>query len=80
MMAISLILISAKRSALSFLPCLCFLLGTLGFSGGIYGKHLLALNTGIITPAGGMVTALGWLLLAVLGISYKLTSNSPSFR
>ncbi len=79
-MAIGLILASAKRSFLSLLPSLCFLLGTIGFSGGIYGKHLLALNTGMITPAGGMVTALGWILLALLGISYKLNSNNSAFR
>ena len=78
--AIGLILASAKRSYLSLFPSLCFLLGTLGFSGGIYGKHLLALNTGMITPAGGMVTALGWILLALLGISYKLNSNHSTFR
>ncbi len=80
MIAIGLILASAKRSFLSLLPSLCFLLGTIGFSGGIYGKHLLALNTGMITPAGGMVTALGWILLALLGISYKLNSNNSAFR
>ena len=51
-----------KKRAL--IPALLFMAATLAFSGGIYGKHLLGLTTGAITPAGGFLMALGWLSLA----------------
>lgn len=54
-----------KKRAL--IPALLFLLAIFAFSGGIYGKHLLGLATGAITPAGGFLMTLGWLSLAHLG-------------
>jgi uncharacterized membrane protein YgdD (TMEM256/DUF423 family) len=56
---------------LSLLPSLFFLLAIFAFSGGIYGKHLLDLSTGAITPTGGFMMALGWLSLAHVGWRYQ---------
>jgi len=52
---------------LSLLPSIFFLLAIFAFSGGIYGKHLLGIATGAITPTGGFLMALGWLSLAHYG-------------
>ncbi len=52
---------------LSLLPSTFFLLAIFAFSGGIYGKHLLGIATGAITPTGGFLMALGWLSLAHYG-------------
>ncbi len=78
MMVLALILAGTGQRLVQMLPCLCFLLGTLAFSGGIYGKHLLELSTGAITPAGGIIMALGWILLAIQGVRRRTqNSNNP---
>lgn len=78
MMVLSLILAGTGQRLVQLLPCLCFLLGTLAFSGGIYGKHLLELSTGAITPVGGVIMALGWILLAIQGVRRRTqSSNNP---
>lgn len=70
LMVLSLLLAGKSPRFFLLSPACCFLLGTLAFSGGIYGKHLLMLNTGVITPAGGIIMAAGWLLIAVSGLGY----------
>ncbi|MBB1486511.1 DUF423 domain-containing protein [Oceanospirillum sediminis] len=76
---ISLILAGKSPRFIHILPAWCFTLGIIAFSGGIYGKHLMALNTGMITPAGGLITALGWILLAVSGLGYIQRSRQSGF-
>jgi uncharacterized membrane protein YgdD (TMEM256/DUF423 family) len=44
---------------------LCFALGVLLFSGGLYARALLGLDLGALVPAGGMAFLAGWLLLFV---------------
>lgn len=51
-----------KKRAL--IPAVLFFAAIIAFCGGIYGKHLLGLATGAITPTGGFLMALGWLTLA----------------
>lgn len=77
-MVLALILAGTGQRLIQFLPCLCFLLGTLAFSGGIYGKHLLELSTGALTPVGGIIMALGWILLAIQGLRRRTQRpNNP---
>ena len=40
-----------------------FVLGLLFFCGGIYGKHLGGLPVGSVTPFGGVMLMIGWLML-----------------
>ena len=46
-------------------PCrACFALGSLAFCAGVWLRALTDTSLGPITPAGGMVLLLGWVLLA----------------
>ena len=42
-----------------------FVLGLLGFCGGIYGKHLGGLAVGGVVPFGGVMLMIGWAMLMV---------------
>ncbi|SKA28043.1 Uncharacterized membrane protein YgdD, TMEM256/DUF423 family [Oceanospirillum multiglobuliferum] len=66
-MVVALLLAARSTRRWRYLPASCFALAILSFSGGIYAKHLLDIATGSLTPTGGVLMALGWLLLARLG-------------
>lgn len=43
----------------------CWALGVVGFSGSLYVMALAGLSVGIVTPIGGMLLMLGWVMLAI---------------
>ncbi|MGO2241658.1 MAG: DUF423 domain-containing protein [Halomonas sp.] len=43
----------------------CWALGVVGFSGSLYLMALAGLSVGIVTPMGGMLLMLGWVMLAM---------------
>jgi uncharacterized membrane protein YgdD (TMEM256/DUF423 family) len=45
----------------------CFLAGIVCFSGSLYLMTFLPVNLGYITPIGGILFIIGWLLLALAG-------------
>lgn len=45
----------------------CFLGGIALFSGSLYAMALITFDAGYITPAGGILFLLGWILLAMAG-------------
>lgn len=58
----------------------CFILGVLLFSGSIYGLVLTSCKwLGPVTPIGGVILMVGWLLLAIAGLRYPRSgSRRPS--
>lgn len=46
---------------------LCFIAGIVCFSGSLYAMVFTTFKAGYITPAGGLLFMLGWLLLALNG-------------
>jgi len=55
----------------------CFLLGTILFSGSLYGLCLLKWRwLGPVTPLGGALLIVGWLLLAVAAMGIRSTPTS----
>ena len=46
---------------------LCFLAGTVLFSGSLYAMTFISFDAGYITPAGGFLFLAGWVLLAISG-------------
>lgn len=46
---------------------ICFLAGTILFSGSLYLMAFSSFDAGYITPAGGFLFIFGWILLAVAG-------------
>jgi uncharacterized membrane protein YgdD (TMEM256/DUF423 family) len=46
---------------------LCFIAGIVCFSGSLYAMVFTSFEAGYITPAGGLLLMLGWLLLAIGG-------------
>ncbi len=46
---------------------LCFIAGIICFSGSLYAMVFTSFEAGYITPAGGLLFMLGWLLLAIGG-------------
>ena len=55
-------------SKLMFSACICFSLGILCFSGTIYIKSIFEISwIGKMTPIGGILFALAWLMLALEG-------------
>lgn len=53
------------RCALHHAAALSFVLGVLCFSGSLYGLVLTPLSFGLLTPLGGLLLILGWLLILV---------------
>jgi len=45
----------------------CFLAGIILFSGSLYAMAFTSLDGGYITPAGGILFMVGWILLALAG-------------
>ena len=43
----------------------CWALGVVGFSGSLYVMALAGLSVGIVTPIGGLLLMLGWVMLAI---------------
>ncbi|CAM3526368.1 DUF423 domain-containing protein [Halomonas sp. AOP12-C2-37] len=43
----------------------CWALGVAGFSGSLYVMALAGLSVGIVTPIGGLLLMLGWVMLAI---------------
>ncbi|MGO1870465.1 MULTISPECIES: DUF423 domain-containing protein [Halomonas] len=43
----------------------CWALGVVGFSGSLYLMALAGLSVGIVTPIGGLLLMLGWVMLAI---------------
>ncbi|MCB0377817.1 MAG: DUF423 domain-containing protein [Bdellovibrionales bacterium] len=63
-----------EKWASSFLPGICFVLGVVLFSGSLYVYVFLGLRwVAFITPVGGSLFILGWILFAV---SVVRTKNS----
>lgn len=56
-----------KFSLLLNLSGLCFIAGTVLFSGSLYAMTFLPFDAGYITPAGGFCFLVGWVLLALSG-------------
>lgn len=46
---------------------ICFLAGTILFSGSLYAMAFISFDAGYITPAGGFLFIFGWILLAIAG-------------
>ncbi len=46
---------------------ICFLAGTILFSGSLYAMAFTPFDAGYITPAGGFLFLFGWILLAIAG-------------
>ncbi|MEE4167125.1 MAG: DUF423 domain-containing protein [Desulfocapsaceae bacterium] len=46
---------------------ICFLAGTILFSGSLYVMAFTTFDAGYITPAGGFLFIFGWILLAIAG-------------
>ena len=46
---------------------ICFLAGTILFSGSLYAMAFTPFDAGYITPAGGFLFIFGWILLAIAG-------------
>jgi len=64
----SLVLANHKKSSIfAVLAGCCFLGGTVLFSGSLYFMAVSSVDAGYITPAGGMLFLLGWILLALTG-------------
>ena len=62
----SLVMTSHKNgSFLAFLAGICFLVGTVLFSGSLYVMAVIPVDAGYITPIGGLLFIVGWLLLAL---------------
>ena len=58
------LLAEQRRGPLPHLAAACFALGALAFCAGVWLRALTDTSLGPITPAGGMVLLLGWVLLA----------------
>lgn len=62
----SLLLASQKKPAkIAVLAGCCFLGGIALFSGSLYFMAISSVDAGLITPAGGLLFIVGWLLLAL---------------
>lgn len=48
----------------------CFLAGIVLFSGSLYAMAMSDIDAGYITPAGGILFALGWVLTALAGARF----------
>ena len=57
---------SQEPSRAAFAAAICFLVGVLFFSGSLYGLTLVGWKwLGPVTPLGGLILMVGWLLLAL---------------
>jgi uncharacterized membrane protein YgdD (TMEM256/DUF423 family) len=53
----------------------CFLAGIVLFSGSLYAMAMSDIDAGYITPAGGILFALGWVLTALAGARFGARRN-----
>jgi uncharacterized membrane protein YgdD (TMEM256/DUF423 family) len=58
------LLAERRRGPLVHLAAGCFVLGTLGFAGGVYVRVLTETSLGPVTPLGGTLLLVGWGILA----------------
>ncbi|GAA4876680.1 DUF423 domain-containing protein [Ferrimonas pelagia] len=76
LLAVAVALLVRPGQRLLKIAGLCFVVGMLGFSGSIYALVLLG-NTffGPITPMGGLILMIGWLLLMVAAWKWECTNE-----
>ena len=69
--------ISIQSSRLARMSGVCMVLGIVLFSGSLYGIALTGTRSlGAVTPLGGLLLIVGWLLLAVAGITTRRSNPS----
>lgn len=68
----SIVISSQKKTSIFAIGAgLCFLAGTVLFSGSLYFMAISSIDAGYLTPAGGFMFLAGWLLLALTGPGRK---------
>lgn len=60
-----------KVSIFALLAGLCFVGGIVLFSGSLYFMALSSMDAGYVTPAGGVLFIMGWILLCLTGPGKK---------
>ena len=70
---------SLSPSRVAPASALCMMIGAVFFSGSIYGLTLLEWKwLGPVTPLGGLMMMVGWLLLALAGARMKNLDRRPT--